>query len=252
MVLDGVFTRAADGAPLFHPAPTPTRDELESAVLRVRQRVETWAARKGAAISVPDDPATPTPLDACAAIAMQRGGVRVLRENQTTDPEPDPTDSGGPPRTTDAVELDGFNLHASVAIAADDDVGRERFMRYGARPPIALERLRLLPGGRVAYRIKALRDGRAKHRVMTPLEFLARLAALVPPPRCDTREVRKERPATPPSQPERPTPAGSGRLSDSCSKAPPPSVPNERPGGRSERSPWSPAVTGPLTSVEAA
>jgi hypothetical protein len=278
MVLDGVFTRAADGAPLFHPAPTPTRDELESAVLRVRQRVETWAARKGAAISVPDDPATPTPLDACAAIAMQRGGVRVLRENQTTDPEPDPTDSGGPPRTTDAVELDGFNLHASVAIAADDDVGRERLMRYGARPPIALERLRLLPGGRVAYRIKALRDGRAKHRVMTPLEFLARLAALVPPPRYpllryhgvlaprsswrssivprapagDTREVRKERPATPPSQPERPTPAGSGRLSDSCSKAPPPSVPNERPGGRSERSPGSPAVTGPLTSVEAA
>jgi len=43
--------------------------------------------------------------------------------------------------------------------------------------------LRVLPGGRVAYRIKALRDGRSKHRIMTPLEFLARLAALVPPPR---------------------------------------------------------------------
>jgi hypothetical protein len=40
-----------------------------------------------------------------------------------------------------------------------------------------------LPGGRIGYRIKKLRDGRAKHRVMTPLEFLARLAATVPPPR---------------------------------------------------------------------
>jgi hypothetical protein len=56
-------------------------------------------------------------------------------------------------------------------------------MRYGARPPIALDRLRRLPGGRIAYRIKTLRDGRARHRVMTPLELLARLAALVPPPR---------------------------------------------------------------------
>ncbi len=81
------------------------------------------------------------------------------------------------------MDLDGFNLHASVAIGADDDLGRERLMRYGARPPLALERLRRLPDGRLAYRIKKFRDGRAKHRVMTPLEFLARLAALVPPPR---------------------------------------------------------------------
>jgi len=52
--------------------------------------------------------------------------------------------------------------------------GRERLMRYGARPQLALDRLRRLPGGRIAYRIKKLRAGRAKHRVMTPLEFLAR------------------------------------------------------------------------------
>jgi hypothetical protein len=56
-------------------------------------------------------------------------------------------------------------------------------MRYGARPPFSLERLRRLPGGNIAYRIKKLRDGRAKLRVMTPLELLARLAAIVPPPR---------------------------------------------------------------------
>jgi len=82
-----------------------------------------------------------------------------------------------------AIEYDGFNLHASVAIAADDDVGRERLQRYGARPPLALGRLRRLPGGQIAYRIKKLKAGRAKSRVMAPLEFLARLAALVAPPR---------------------------------------------------------------------
>lgn len=46
------------------------------------------------------------------------------------------------------VEHDGFNLHASVAIEADDDLGRERLCRHGARPPLALERLRHLPDGR--------------------------------------------------------------------------------------------------------
>ena len=64
----------------------------------------------------------------------------------------------------------GFNLHASVAVAAEDDLGRERLMRYYARPPLALDRLRRVPAGRIAYRIKKLRDARAKNRVMTPFE----------------------------------------------------------------------------------
>jgi hypothetical protein len=113
---------------------------------------------------------------------MERGAVRTLRDDADAE-EDDPTLGNRAPRDEGAVEHDGFNLHASVAIAADDDLGRERLMRYGARPPLALNRLRRLPGGRLAYRIKELRDGRAKHRVMIPLEFLARLAALVPPPR---------------------------------------------------------------------
>jgi hypothetical protein len=89
----------------------------------------------------------------------------------------------GPRLEQNAVERDGFNVHATVVVAADDDLGRERLMRYGARPRLALDRLRRLPGGRIAYRVKKFRDGRAKHRVMTPLEFLARLAAIIPPPR---------------------------------------------------------------------
>jgi hypothetical protein len=50
---------------------------------------------------------------------------------------------------------------------AGDDVGRERLCRYGARPALSLERLRRLPAGRFAYRVKYARRGRAKHRVMT-------------------------------------------------------------------------------------
>jgi putative transposase len=81
------------------------------------------------------------------------------------------------------VERDGFNLHAGVRIEAGDDLGRERLARYGARPPLSLERLHRLPGGRVAYRLKYVSRGRGKHRVMSAMEFMARLSAIIAPPR---------------------------------------------------------------------
>ena len=36
--------------------------------------------------------------------------------------------------------------------------------------------------GNVSYLVKKVGRGRAKHRIMTPVEFLARLSSLIPPP----------------------------------------------------------------------
>ena len=162
--------------------------------------------------------ATPAPgassstIDACAAIAMQRGAFAKL----ATEAEDGlrSTADGEPPRLRFAAEHEGFNLHAGVPIAAGDDLGRERLCRYGARPALALDRLRRLPDGRVAYRVKYTRAGAAKHRVMTPLEFLARLSAIIPPPRDRTAPVRSDPHAgqtgtrTPPRTPSRTRPTG--------------------------------------------
>jgi hypothetical protein len=63
-------------------------------------------------------------------------------------------------RETDAVVHERFNLHASVAIAAHDDLGRERLCRYLSRPAFALSRLRILRAGTVSYRVK--KAGRGK------------------------------------------------------------------------------------------
>jgi hypothetical protein len=95
----------------------------------------------------------------------------------------DPDQESAPDKPAVAVDRGGFNLHAGVRIEAGDDLGRERLARYGARPPLSLERLRRLPGGRVAYRLKYVTRGRGKFRVMSGLEFMARLAAIVAPPR---------------------------------------------------------------------
>jgi hypothetical protein len=59
----------------------------------------------------------------------------------------------------------------------------ERLCRYVSRPPIAEERLTLTASGPVRYTLKTpYRDG-TTHIVLEPLDLMARLAALVPPPR---------------------------------------------------------------------
>jgi hypothetical protein len=47
-----------------------------------------------------------------------------------------------------------LSLHAAVRIGAGDDQGREKLMRYCARPAFALERFSVLADGRIAYAIK--------------------------------------------------------------------------------------------------
>jgi len=62
----------------------------------------------------------------------------------------------------------------------------ERLCRYVARPPVATERLSFLPDGRVLYALRhRWRDG-TTHVAFEPLDFVAKLAAQVPPPRCNT------------------------------------------------------------------
>lgn len=77
----------------------------------------------------------------------------------------------------------GFSLHAGIGIEAEQREKRERLTRYVSRPPVSVERLDLTAQGQVRYRLKTpYRDG-TTHIVLEPLDFIARLAALVPPPR---------------------------------------------------------------------
>ena len=80
-------------------------------------------------------------------------------------------------------DLERFSLHAKVRIEAADREGLERLCRYVARPPIKVERLALGPDGRVIYALRRhWRDGTSAIG-FEPLDFLSRLAALVPRPR---------------------------------------------------------------------
>jgi Putative transposase len=82
------------------------------------------------------------------------------------------------------ADIDGFSLHAAVRCGADDRKALEQLCRYITRPALANERVRTNAAGQVVLKLKAAwRDG-TTHMVMSPLEFMQRLAALVPGPGC--------------------------------------------------------------------
>jgi Putative transposase len=85
----------------------------------------------------------------------------------------------------------GFSVDASVRIAQHDRQGLERLLRYCARPLFAGQRIRI-DSEQIIYRCPKAPaveqggtslGGKQEHEiVLTPLEFTARIAALIPPP----------------------------------------------------------------------
>jgi len=81
------------------------------------------------------------------------------------------------------AEANGFSLRAGVAAQAHQRRKLERLCRYISRPAISAERMTLTNLGNIRYTLKTpFRDG-TTHIILEPLDFMARLAALVPKPR---------------------------------------------------------------------
>jgi len=77
----------------------------------------------------------------------------------------------------------GFSVDATVRIEAADRPGLERLLRYCARPPFALERLQQRDAEHLIYENTRSGPGGSGPQILTPLQLIDRLAALVPPPR---------------------------------------------------------------------
>ena len=77
------------------------------------------------------------------------------------------------PSARRCANVDGFSVHANVSLPAHQPAKLENLCRYMLRPPLAVERLERLPGGRLAYRMKApWRDGTTAF-LLTPPQFPA-------------------------------------------------------------------------------
>ncbi len=164
----------------------------------------------------PDPESALAPLQAAACTYRIALGPRAGRKMLTLQTRP----SQAAASTTErCVNEQGFSLHAEVRLAINERRKLEHLRRYITRPAIANERLTLNRAGQVVLTLKTpYRDG-TTHVVMPPLEFMHRLAALVPRPRlhlirfhmaCSSRT--QLRPQIIPSAPSNATdpPAGRG------------------------------------------
>jgi Putative transposase len=77
----------------------------------------------------------------------------------------------------------GFSLHAEVYCAPWEREKLEKLCRYIARPAVAEERLSLRPSGDIVLKLKTPYSDGTSHLLFSGLEFVKKLAALVPPPR---------------------------------------------------------------------
>ncbi len=189
LVLDGVY-RVQNGAAEFHSARSPTTEQLQRLLSQIIQRIMKALTRNGALIEEEgmsylaemETDAALSPLQSAACtyrIALgRRAGQKVLTlktaPTQNVQPQPD---------KKYCVNAHGFSLHTGVRCAMNQRKKLEHLCRYITRPAIANERLTLNGTGQAVLTLKTpYRDG-TTHIVMSPLEFMQRLAALVPRPR---------------------------------------------------------------------
>ena len=186
LVLDGVYRRAADGSPAFIEAASPTDDELHALLQTVIARLMKLLTRRGVLVEEMgqtwlaephadgEEARTLRPLQAAAVTYRIAFGPRVGQKVLTL--------RGAVPREATArqplcADIDGFSLHAAVRVEDHDRKRLEQLCRYITRPALSDERVQLNAAGQVELKLKTpWRDG-TTHLVMSPLEFMQRLAA---------------------------------------------------------------------------
>ena len=222
LILDGVFAPGDGRALSFHPLPELTTLDVEEVLATIEPLVARRLRCRG--LAQDGDEATngwadaapvfaelaAASIDGRAALGPGRGARPARFGTLPTWPEPRP-----PGRCH--ARSSGFSLHAALVIPAGQRERLERLCRYVLRPPVAVDRLHVTTGGRVRVSLREpWRDGTTSF-VFDPVDFLGRLAVLVPRPRvnlilyygilgaragrreeavcCDGRDIRPARPA---------------------------------------------------------
>lgn len=170
---DGVFTELDDGAVRFVPLPPPTPVDVariaRSLVRRVTKRLDAWGLFD---VDMPPD----DEVESLRAHALQQALPFAAEAQSLAAVQPKP-------HHRRLAVVDGFSLHADTWVHEGDSQGLERLCRYGARGPLAEERLSRTSDGRYAYRLCRPTHSGATSLLLTAGQLVRRLATLLPPPR---------------------------------------------------------------------
>ena len=179
---------APGGEPVLQEARAPTGEDLQGLIEKIIVRLMKRLTRLGYLVEEegmsyladldPDNPLAPLQAASCTyRIALgPRAGQKVL--SLRTAPGRDDKATAGL-----CAQAHGLSLHAGVRCGEHQRKELERLCRYITRPAIANARRRQDGAGNVVLQLKSpWRDG-TTHLRLSPLEFMQRLAALVPRPR---------------------------------------------------------------------
>jgi hypothetical protein len=190
LVLDGVFAKDGSGVVRFLPGPRLTALDVDEVLATVEPRVRRLLDRRGLGDgddegSVSDPWADEAPVLAGLAAASVQGtvalgphrGARLRRLGYA----PESVEASAPEGCH--VRANGFDLHAGLVVPAGQRERLERVCRYALRPAVAGDRVRLTDDGQVQLQLRHPWADGTTHLVFEPVEFLARMAVLVPRPR---------------------------------------------------------------------
>jgi len=189
LFLDGIYTKNKPGLIRFKLTIAPNQQELAILLHSISHRVARYLERQGILErdeensylqldGIDDDPMQQ--LIGCSisyriAVGPQQGRKVFTLQTLPAVEEDD--------RYAQVAKEAGFSLHAGVAAQAWERDKLERLCRYISRSPVSEKRLSLTSAGNIRYRLKTPYNDGTTHVIFEPLDFISKLASLVPKPK---------------------------------------------------------------------
>ena len=179
----GVYTESELGEMNFHVLPSPTLADIKEISTQIAKKTHKWLENLVQEQQLGDECSEQHDL----LFACYTASVRYQTALGPDIGRPLLRDFGEQPlgKKKDREErtVEGFNLHVSRPIGTNDRTGLERQLRYMGRPPLSDERLTMTAQGKISVKLKTPWSDGTSHILMTPMDFMTRLVALIPPPR---------------------------------------------------------------------
>jgi hypothetical protein len=192
LMLDGYYHQDHQGKLQFVQSRPPSKDQIQTVCIKIAQAVAKKLEKMGYLVKDLADGhyLSDQEVDLLGDLQSHsityriavgpRRGQKVF-QLQLLPPSDEPANGSHDP----CAQYAGFNLHAGLKIGSKRRDKLEKLCRYIARPPLAHARLSMTEDEKVSYRLKTPFRNGATHVIFETEDFIAKLAALVPPPRAN-------------------------------------------------------------------
>jgi hypothetical protein len=188
LFLEGAVSENPWGGTTFTRIKAPTHDDMVELVHTISQRIARYLEKVGLVQRDMENSYLNVPVDDEDSLLQLQGASVSYRIAMGPQQGQKVFTLQTLPASTEGeygqlANTSGFSLHAGVFANADEPEKLERLCRYISRPAISEQRLSMTDHGKVRYELKApYRDG-TTHVFFSPVDFIGKLTALIPPPR---------------------------------------------------------------------